>query len=121
MTGRAENGFDGGRRAVMKFENLSNNEKDALKHVQRLGKFRKAHPALRYGTRSTCGSTNDAWVYKFKYAGETVIVGINKGSSAYTTTCEGESGTFYSYDGTSQQVSGGSVTVPAGGSLVIGN
>ena len=120
MTGRAENGFDGGRRAVMKFTGLSNDEKDALKHVQRLGKFRKAHPALRHGTRSTCASTNDAWVYKFKYEGDTVIVGINKGSSAYTATCSGESGTFYSYDGSSQQVSNGSVTVPAGGSLVIG-
>jgi glycosidase len=120
MTGRAENGFDGGRRAVMKFTGLSNDEKDALKHVQRLGKFRKAHPALRHGTRSTCASTNDAWVYKFKYEGDTVIVGINKGSSAYTATCSGESGTFYSYDGSSQQISNGSVTVPAGGSLVIG-
>ena len=122
MTGRAENGFDGGRRAVMKFDNLSNDEKEALLHVQRLGKFRKEHQALRHGTRSTCGSTNDAWVYKLKTAdgSDTVIVGINKGSSAYTATCSGESGTFTSYDGSSVQVSGGSVTVPAGGSLVIG-
>ncbi len=121
MTGKAENGFDGGRRAVMKFENLSNDEKDALQHVKKLGTFRKAHPALRHGTRSTCSSTNDAWVYKFTYDGKTVVVGINKGSSAYTATCSGVSGSFTSYDGSSVQVSNGSVTVPANGSLVIGN
>ncbi|MBR6422644.1 hypothetical protein IKS86_08040 [bacterium] len=121
MTGRAENGFDGGRRAVMKFDNLSNSEKDALQHVQKLGKFRKAHPALRKGTRSTCASTNDAWVYKFTYEGKTVVVGINKGGSAYTATCSGVSGSFTSYDGSNVNVSNGSVTVPAGGSLVIGN
>ena len=120
MTGRAENGFDGGRRKVMKFDNLSNDEKAALQHVQRLGKFRKQHPALRRGTRSTCNSTNDAWVYKLKYDDNTVIVGINKGSSSYTTTCSGESGAFTSYDGSSVTVSNGSITVPAGGSLVIG-
>ena len=121
MTGKAENGFDGGRRAVMKFDNLNNDEKAALQHVQRLGTFRKAHPALRHGTRSTCSSTNDAWVYKFTYEGKTVIVGINKGSSDYETTCSGVSGSFTSYDGSNVTVSNGSVTVPAGGSLVIGN
>ena len=120
MTGRAENGFDGGRRAMMKFDNLSNNEKAALQHVQRLGKFRKQHPALRRGTRSTCSSTNDAWVYKLTYQNDTAIAGINKGSLSYTTTCSGESGAFTSYDGSSVTVSNGSVTVPAGGSLVIG-
>ena len=121
--------YDGGRRAVMTFNNLSNDEKDALKHVQRLGKFRNSHIAARKGTRYTCGSTNDAWVYVLKCetndkieckGNDTVIVGINKGSSAYTTTCDVENGTFTSYDGSSVQVSGGSVTVPAGGSLVIG-
>lgn len=121
MTGRSEDGFDGGRRAVMKFDNLSNDEKAALQHVQRLGTFRKAHPALRKGTRSTCESTNDAWVYKFTYEGKTVIVGINKGSSAYNATCSGVSGSFTSYDGSTVNVSNGSVTVPAYGSLVIGN
>ena len=121
MYGKSENGFDGGRRAVMKFDNLLNDETNALQHVKRLGKFRKDHKALRHGTRSTCSSTNDAWVYKFKYEGKTVIVGINKGSSAYTTTCSGESGSFTSYDGSSVTVSNGSVTVPANGSLVIGN
>ena len=129
MYGRAENGFDGGRRAVMKFDNLSNDEKDVLQHTQRLGKFRNSHIAARKGTRYTCGSTNDAWVYMLKCetndkieceGDDTVIVGINKGSSAYTATCSGTSGTFTSYDGSSVQVSGGSVTVPAGGSLVIG-
>ena len=121
MTGKAENGFDGGRRAVMKFTGLSSSEQDALKHVQRLGTFRKSHPALRHGTRSTCSSTNDAWVYKLTYESKTVIVGINKGSSAYNATCSGVSGSFTSYDGSSVQVSNGSVTVPANGSLVIGN
>ena len=121
MEGTASNGFDGGRRAVMQFTNLSSDAQDALQHVQRLGTFRKSHPALRLGSRSTCGSTDDAWVYKLKYNGKTVIVGINKGSSAYTATCSGENGTFTSYDGSSVTVSNGSVTVPANGSLVIGN
>lgn len=115
------NTFDGGRRAVMKFTGLSSSEQDALDHVKKLGKFRKAHPALRYGARSNCGSTDDAWVYKLTYEGKTVIVGINKGSSAYNATCSGVSGSFTSYDGSSVNVSNGSVTVPANGSLVIGN
>lgn len=134
MTGESSGGRDGGRRAVMKFDSLTNNEKDALKHVQRLGKFRKEHPALRYGTRYNCGNpTDNLWVYKVKcengdiikckdrYGDDTVIVGINKGSSAATVDC-GESGTFKSYDETdTTNYSGGSVTVPANGSLVIGN
>ena len=122
MTGRAENGFDGGRRAVMKFTGLSSDEQAALDHVKNLGKFRKSHPALRKGTRSTCGDpTNDAWVYKFTYEGKTVIVGINKGSSEYKATCSGASGNFTSYNGSNVTVSGGEVKVPAYGSLVIGN
>ena len=119
------NNFDGGRRAVMKFDNLSPDEKAALKHVQNLGKFRKEHPALRYGKREKCSSTDDAWVFKLKCTesdnkrcngGDTVIVGINKGSSPYPVNC-GESGTFTSYDGSSV---GNDIKVPAGGSLVIG-
>ena len=121
MTGRSEDGFDGGRRAVMKFSGLSSDEQAALNHVKNLGKFRKSHPALRKGTRSTCASTNDAWVYKLTYNGKTVIVGINKGSSDYAATCSGVSGSFTSYAGSSVNVSDGKVKVPAGGSLVIGN
>ena len=121
MTGRAENGLDGERRKVMQFTGLSEEQEKALTHIQRLGKFRKLHPALRYGTRSTCGvPTNNAWVYKLTYNGDTVIVGINKDSSAYTVTCEGERGDFTSYDNSTVTVSEGSVTVPAEGSLVIG-
>jgi len=112
--------YDGGVRAVMKFAGLSSDEQAALDHVKKLGKFRKLHPALRYGKRTTCGTpTNDAWVYKLTYNGDTVIVGINKGST-YTATCSGESGTFTSFEGGTVDVQNGQVTVPAGKSLVIG-
>ena len=121
MEGRAENGFDGGRRAVMKFTNLSSDEQAALNHVKKLGKFRKTHPALRYGARSNCGSSDNAWVYKLTYNSKTVIVGINKGSSEYEATCSGVSGSFTSFDGSNVDVSNGKVKVPAYGSLVIGN
>ena len=121
MEGRAENGFDGGRRAVMKFNNLSSDEQAALNHVKKLGKFRKTHPALRYGARSNCGSSDNAWVYKLTYNSKTVIVGINKGSSEYEATCSGVSGSFTSFDGSNVDVSNGKVKVPAYGSLVIGN
>ena len=131
MEGWQDSGFDGGLRPVMLFDSqLSNEQKDALKHIQRLGKFRKEHPALRYGKRDTCGSTDDVWVYKLKCTesdnercknGDTVIVGINKGGSPYTATCSGVSGSFTSYDGGTVNISNGSVTVPANGSLVIGN
>ncbi len=121
MIGWEESGFDGGRRAVMKFDGLSSSEKDALQHIQQLGTFRKSHPALRYGSRQTCGSSDDAWVYKLTYEGKTVVVGINKGSSSFNATCSGVSGSFTSYDGSTVNVSNGSVTVPAGGSLVIGD
>jgi len=129
MEGQQKDGFDGGRRAVMKFDDLSQKEKDALEHVQRLGKFRKEHPALRYGTRLTCGNSENAWVYKLKCSasdnercknGDTVIVGINKGNDDFQANC-GESGDFYSYDERDQtKHSGGNVTVEAGKSLVIG-
>ena len=121
MIGWEESGFDGGRRAVMKFDGLSSSEKDALQHIQKLGTFRKSHPALRHGSRKSCGSSDDAWVYMLTYEGKTVVVGINKGSSSFNATCNGVSGSFTSYDGSTVNVSNGSVTVPAGGSLVIGD
>ena len=119
MTGWAENGFDGGRRKVMKFTGLSGDEQAALSHVKKLGKFRKQHPALRHSTRTTCHSDSNVWLYKFEYNGDTVIAGINKGGSAYTGSC-GISGTFTSFEGGTVNVQNGQVTIPANGSLVIG-
>lgn len=119
MTGWAENGFDGGRRKVMKFTGLSGDEQAALSHVKKLGKFRKQHPALRHSTRTTCYSDSNVWLYKFEYNGDVVIAGLNKGGSAYTGSC-GISGTFTSFDGSSVNVQNGQVTIPANGSLVIG-
>ncbi|MBP5406783.1 hypothetical protein J6Z19_06510 [bacterium] len=117
--GKAENGFDGGRRAVMKFTGLSSNEQSALDHVKKLGKFRKLHPALRHSKRTTCYADGNVWLYKFEYNGDTVIAGINKGGGAYTGSC-GISGTFTSYEGGTVNVQNGQVTIPANGSLVIG-
>jgi glycosidase len=117
--GKAENGFDGGRRAVMKFSGLSGDEQAALNHVKMLGRFRKQHPALRHSTRTTCHSDSNVWLYKFEYDGDVVIAGLNKGGSAYTGSC-GISGTFTSFDGSSVNVQNGQVTIPANGSLVIG-
>ncbi|HRZ80485.1 MAG TPA: alpha-amylase family glycosyl hydrolase, partial [bacterium] len=120
MTGKAENGLDSGRRAVMKFTGLTSDETNALNYMKKLGNFRKEHKALRYGKRETCSSANDAWVYKLTYGTEIVIAGINRGSSSYQGTCSGVSGTFKDLDGNSVTVTGGKVTVPARGNLVIG-
>ncbi len=120
MTGRASDGLDSGRRAVMKFDGLTTDEQSALDNITDLGNFRKEYAALRYGKRETCSSSNDAWVYKLTHDGETVIVGINRSGSSYSGTCSGVSGTFTSYKGGSVSVSSGNVTVPAHGSIVIG-
>lgn len=120
MTGQAADGLDSGRRAVMKFTGLTTDETSALNYVKKLGNFRKAHKALRYGKRETCSSTNDAWVYKLTYGTEIVIAGINRGSASYQGTCSGISGTFKDLDGNNVTVTSGKVTVPARGDLVIG-
>ncbi len=120
MYGYASDGYDSGRRAVMKFTGLSTEEQTSLDHAKKLGKFRATHEALRYGTRTTCSATTDAWIYKLTYNNKTVIVGLNRGNSSYTGNCSGVSGTFTDLDGSSVSVSG-SVTVPASSSVVMGN
>ena len=120
MTGRAENGLDGGRRKMMKLSGLMSDEADALAYMKKLGNFRKNYEALRYGKRETCVSSDNGWIYKLTYNGQTVIVGINRGSSGYSGTCTGISGTFKNLDGNNVTVTNGSVTVPAHGSVVLG-
>ncbi|MDX9805384.1 MAG: alpha-amylase family glycosyl hydrolase [bacterium] len=120
MTGRAENGLDGGRRKMMKLSGLTSDEADALAYMKKLGNFRKNYEALRYGKRETCVSSDNGWIYKLTYNGQTVIVGINRGSSGYSGTCTGISGTFKNLDGNNVTVTNGSVTVPAHGSVVLG-
>lgn len=120
MTGRAEDGLDGGRRKMMKFSGLTSDEADALAHIKKLGVFRKEHEALRYGKRETCVATDQTWIYKLTYKSQVVIVGINRGSSNYTGACPGVSGTFKDLNGSNVTVTNGSVTVPAKGSIVLG-
>ncbi|HQJ59562.1 MAG TPA: alpha-amylase family glycosyl hydrolase, partial [bacterium] len=120
MTGRAENGLDGGRRKMMKLSGLTSDEADALGYMKKLGNFRKNYEALRYGKRENCSSSENGWIYKLTYNSQVVIAGINRGSSNYTGTCTGISGTFKNLDGNNVTVTNGSVTVPAHGSVVLG-
>ncbi len=120
MTGWAEHGLDGGRRKMMKFDSLTTNEQDALNHIKKLGNFRKEYKALRYGTRETCSVTDDAWLYKLTFGDQVVIAGLNRGSGDYSGVCSGISGTFKNLNGDDVTVTGGSVTIPARGSVVIG-
>jgi glycosidase len=47
MTGRAENGLDGGRRKMMKLSGLTSDEADALAYMKKLGNFRKNYEASK--------------------------------------------------------------------------
>ncbi|MFO7735213.1 MAG: alpha-amylase family glycosyl hydrolase [bacterium] len=119
VTGRAENGLDGGRRKMMKFEALTPEEADSLEHMKKLGIFRKNHPALRYGTRLTCGADSDGWIFTLTHESGTVIVGINRGSSEFTDSCPGVSGTFTDIHGTQHNISE-TISIPPDSSVVMG-
>ena len=73
-----EGANDPDNRRMMEFGDALNNEqKGALKYVQKLGTIRAQHPAIRRGTRKNIDQPNDQlWCYEMNDGTETIIVGI---------------------------------------------
>jgi len=115
-----EGAHDPDNRRVMRFGNdLNSPQKMTLAHIQKLGKFRAKHSALRMGDRETCSVNSSFWLYKMTDgSGDEVIVGINLGDGAASGSCSGVSGTFKNLDGNT--VSTSSISVPAHSSVVLG-
>ncbi|MCS7227490.1 MAG: alpha-amylase family glycosyl hydrolase, partial [Endomicrobia bacterium] len=69
---------DPDNRRMMKFENLTKDERKLLEFVSHLLKLRKEHPALRYGIHHTIYVSDEIYVYIKKYFDDEVIVVLNK-------------------------------------------
>jgi neopullulanase len=117
-----EGGGDPFNRKMMVFTGLSSGQQETLNHLKKLGKFRLAHRAARYGVRTTLESNGTFWAYKLKDGADEVIVVLNRGGQATKTYATSLSGTVKDVvSGTTLTVSGGqvTVTVPAMGTAVI--
>jgi glycosidase len=70
--------IDPDNRKMQKFSGLSTEEQKSLTNVQRAGKARAEHPALRRGKRETVFLEDWFWVYKVSDGTDTVYVAINR-------------------------------------------
>jgi len=68
---------DPDNRRMMKFENLTKQEKETLDFVSKIVNLRNNKPALRYGTHKTLYLTKDVYVYVKQYFDDFVIIGMN--------------------------------------------
>jgi glycosidase len=73
-----EGGQDPDNRKMQRFTNLTANERASLTNLQKAGKLREAHPALRRGVRSHVVVEDWYWVYKLTYEDDEVIVALNR-------------------------------------------
>ena len=64
-----------------------------------------AHPAMRHGTRTTLGTSTDAFVYKMTTSSDTVYVALDRGDAA-TNAPNLPAGTY------DDLINGGTVTTP---------
>ncbi len=111
---------DPDNRRFMRFDLTNSNEVETRTHLQKLGLFRAKHSAVRKGVRSTCGISDNYWVYKMTDGDDVVVVGINKGNSEVSVTCNGLNGSFEdAFTGNSVNFNG-NVTISANSSFVIG-
>ena len=95
-------------------------QKATLAFTATLGTIRKAHPALRRGTRSTLAVEDDLWVYRMNSGDDRVIIGLNRAGEAAVRDValeSGETGLEDALEGGIIPVSGGSasITLPAEG------
>ncbi|RYG86256.1 hypothetical protein EON77_04115 [bacterium] len=75
-------GADPDNRRKMTFSGYSSAQSNLKATIEKLSQIRKAHPALRRGTRSESVTTNDVWTFKMSTSGDTVYVAINRGDDA---------------------------------------
>ncbi|MHB8879495.1 MAG: hypothetical protein ACYC8T_37860, partial [Myxococcaceae bacterium] len=73
-------------RRVMPWTGLSADQQWLAARLQRLGKLRAAHSALRHGTRATISVGADTWLYSMTGAEETLYVALNRGDGSATLT-----------------------------------
>ena len=79
-----EGAGDPDNRKFMRFSgSLNGPQENTLAHVQKLGKMRAAHRAVRYGERITLANSSQNWVYAMQEGEDLVIVVINRGEGAY--------------------------------------
>jgi glycosidase len=97
---------DPDNRRFMQWSNYTADQTKLRDRIASLAKLRAAHPALRRGTRSSLGVTQDTWVYSMSGGGETVYVALNRGDGTYPATGL-PNGTY------TDLLGGGSVTAPA--------
>ena len=111
-------GPDPDNRRMMLFGSaLSDEQRATLEHLKKLSKARKDNQAFRYGQRTNCATENDVWVYKMVKGDNTAVVGINRGSAAWSGSCAGAGGTLKDVIN-GQTSTNGQFEVPAGGSAV---
>ncbi|MFO0550144.1 MAG: alpha-amylase family glycosyl hydrolase [Polyangiaceae bacterium] len=102
---------DPDNRRMMQWSGYSSGQTFLKARLAKLGTIRAAHPALRRGTRTSLGSTNDTLVFKMSTAGDEVYVVINRGDGQASVGGLPSQGFTDELDGSS--VSGPSVSVPA--------
>jgi glycosidase len=102
---------DPDNRRFMQWSSYSAGQLMLREHLQKLTSIRADHPALRRGSRTTLGATNDTLAYRMQEGSDVVIVVVNRGDSAASVA--GLPGGSYvdEIDGTPH--SGSSVSVPA--------
>ena len=77
---------DPDNRRFMQWEGYTANQTWLRDQLAALAKARSAHEALRRGTRTQLGVTNDVLVLKMASSGDTVFVALNRGDSTQPAT-----------------------------------
>ncbi|MBC8756818.1 alpha-amylase [Kordia sp. YSTF-M3] len=95
--------------------------KDLLAHWQKLGTFRKAHPAIGAGKHTML--SNSPYVFARSYKNDKVVVGLDlaKGSKEITVGTQFENGITVTdhYSGKTAEVKDGKVTIDSEFSIVL--
>ena len=73
-----EGDVDPDNRKMQRFTGLSADEQASLVNVQKAGRARAKHPALRRGTRTTVVLEDYFWVYEVSDGDDVVYVAINR-------------------------------------------
>ncbi len=77
------------RRMMIFGDQLNEQQKSMLDYVQRLGRVRKAHPALRHGKRTDLHVDNENWCYLMTSGNDNILVAIST-ISGYGCDLHGE-------------------------------
>jgi glycosidase len=107
---------DPDNRRAMQWDAWSGEQTWLRDRIAKLAEIRAAHPALRRGTRSSLGSTSDAYVYEMQSAGDSLIIALNRGDGAVEAPGV-PSGTYT--DLLTGATLSSPVTIPARGALVL--